>query len=494
MIWADFPFAAVGEQFGLVGCARAAAAVRRRAGAHLAHRPPVARPVRHVPLRRRVHDAALAGVPEHRHDRQDHAGHRPADAVHLLRRVGRDHLVRPARARAERAHAADAVARHRSGRLRGHNRPHGTSWARLEPLLGQVQKPARYIGCEDGAIVPRHGPGTGVVAARLPRHVRGRPAQPGAADPLRDHQRARRRRRRAHVRAVARPRPLLRREGIPLFSVDTHRPAGEFDLLAFNLSSELVFTNLLNMVDLAGVPVRAADRRPRAPAGRHRRALPRSTRSRSPTSSMSWSSVRARRSSARSPRSSVPGSRRAGRSRGGAARAHPGPWRVRPSMYDVSYDGPAIVAVTPRYPDVPATVDKRTVADLGQWPYPKRQLVPLTEVVHDRLNVEVFRGCTRGCRFCQAGMITRPVRERPAEQVRTMVAEGSATHRLRRGQPDVAVDGRLQRHRAASSATSSPIARRRRRAARRRSTCRRCASTRSPSAWPDRSPVGGAAG
>ena len=64
---------------------------------------------------------------------------------------------------------------------------------------------------------------------------------------------------------MARPGALLRREGVPLFSVDTHRPAGEFDLLAFNLSSELVFTNLLDMVDLAGVPVRAADRRPEHP-------------------------------------------------------------------------------------------------------------------------------------------------------------------------------------------------------------------------------------
>src|SRR6202011_1506087 len=63
-------------------------------------------------------------------------------------------------------------------------------------------------------------------------------------------------------------------------------------------------------------------------------------------------------------------------------------------------------------------------ADLAEWPYPKHQLVPLVEVVHDRLNVEVFRGCTRGCRFCQAGMITRPVRERPAEQVRTLVSDG----------------------------------------------------------------------
>ncbi len=95
-----------------------------------------------------------------------------------------------------------------------------------------------------------------------------------------------------------------------------------------------------------------------------------------------------------------------------------------PSLYDVAYAGPEVAAVTPRYPSVAERVEKRTIADLAAWPYPKSQLVPLTEVVHDRLNVEVFRGCTRGCRFCQAGMITRPVRERPADQVRQMVADG----------------------------------------------------------------------
>jgi radical SAM superfamily enzyme YgiQ (UPF0313 family) len=82
------------------------------------------------------------------------------------------------------------------------------------------------------------------------------------------------------------------------------------------------------------------------------------------------------------------------------------------------------VAIRPTEPGVPEVVEKRTIADLAEWPYPRNQLVPLTEVVHDRLNVEVFRGCTRGCRFCQAGMITRPVRERPADQVRTMVEDG----------------------------------------------------------------------
>ena len=69
---------------------------------------------------------------------------------------------------------------------------------------------------------------------------------------------------------------------------------------------------------------------------------------------------------------------------------------------------------------MPPRVEKRTIADLPTGPTPKQQLVPLVEVVHDRLNVEVFRGCTRGCRFCQAGMINHLVRERPADQVRTM--------------------------------------------------------------------------
>ena len=112
-----------------------------------------------------------------------------------------------------------------------------------------------------------------------------------------------------------------------------------------------------------------------------------------------------------------------------------------------STTAPCIRAVDAALRRRPAVVDKRTVADLADWPYPKQQLVPLVEVVHDRLNVEIFRGCTRGCRFCQAGMITRPVRERPEEQVRTMVARGPAPHRLRRGRAHVAVERRLLGHR-----------------------------------------------
>ena len=104
-------------------------------------------------------------------------------------------------------------------------------------------------------------------------------------------------------------------------------------------------------------------------------------------------------------------------------------WRGCPASTCPTSTRPAtrrgrLVGTEPSAESVPPEVEKRTVADLARWPYPRRQLVPLTEVVHDRLNVEVFRGCTRGCRFCQAGMITRPVRERPAEQVAQMVHDG----------------------------------------------------------------------
>ena len=95
-----------------------------------------------------------------------------------------------------------------------------------------------------------------------------------------------------------------------------------------------------------------------------------------------------------------------------------------PALYRPTYENGRLVSTLPAAPGVPAEVAKRTVSDLADWPYPSRPLVPLTEVVHDRLNVEVFRGCTRGCRFCQAGMITRPVRERPAAQVRELVRDG----------------------------------------------------------------------
>ncbi|MXW97593.1 MAG: TIGR03960 family B12-binding radical SAM protein [Acidimicrobiaceae bacterium] len=298
-------------------------------------------------------------------------------------------------------------------------------WHRLEPLLPQVSKPARYIGAEDGMRVPRHGPGVVSWLLTYPdTYEIGLPNQGLQIlyEILNERPDA------AAERAYA-PwgdlEALMRAEGLPLFSLDTHRPAPLFDVIAFNLSAELTYTNVLNCIDLAGVAVRAASRHDSDPligAGGHCTYNP------EPLADFLDFAVLGDGEEAVGDITAVLADWKAsGRpgGRNGVLRALARvPGVYVPSMYEVTYDGARLAAVEPRYPDVPAVVEKRTVADLADWPYPKQQLVPLTEVVHDRLNVEVFRGCTRGCRFCQAGMITRPVRERPAEQVRTMVGEG----------------------------------------------------------------------
>jgi radical SAM family uncharacterized protein len=299
-------------------------------------------------------------------------------------------------------------------------------WNQLEPLLAKVAKPARYIGLEDGAQQPEHHPGSVAWLLAYPdTYEIGLPNQG-----LQILYEILNERPDAVAERTYAPwvdlEAQLRARGLPLFSLDSHRPASDFDVLGFNLSAELTYTNLLNMVDLAGVPVRSADRRPEHPlvaAGGHCTYNP------EPIADFLDFVVLGDGEEIVADITEVirdwKASGRTDGSREGVLRSLAGISGVYvPSMYDVTYDGEHLVAVTPRFPDVPEQVEKRTVADLADFPYPKRQLVPITEVVHDRLNVEVFRGCTRGCRLCQAGMITRPVRERPFDQVRTMVADG----------------------------------------------------------------------
>jgi radical SAM family uncharacterized protein len=300
----------------------------------------------------------------------------------------------------------------------------GSVWSQVERHLASVQKPARYIGLELGAQQPEHAPHKAAWLLIYPdTYEVGLPNQGLQIlyEILNERDDA------VAERAYS-PwtdlEPIMRRERIPLFSVDTHRAAGDFDVLAFNLSAELVYTNVLECIDLAGVPVRARERRPEHPlvgAGGHCTYNP------EPLADFLDFVVLGDGEEVAGEVSEVIAAwKRAGRtSREGVLRELACLEGVYvPSLYEVDHDGPVVRAIRPIDPGVPERVEKRTIADLAAWPYPKRQLVPLTEVVHDRLNVEVFRGCTRGCRFCQAGMITRPVRERPAEQVRTMVADG----------------------------------------------------------------------
>jgi radical SAM family uncharacterized protein len=298
-------------------------------------------------------------------------------------------------------------------------------WARLEPHLASVQKPARYIGCELGAEVPSPDPSrVGWLLVYPDTYEVGLPNQGlqilyeilnERSDSLAERSYA----------PWTDLEEVLRREDIPLFSVDTHRSADEFDVLAFNLSAELVYTNVLGCLDLAGVPVRAADRAPHHPlvgAGGHATYNP------EPLADFLDFVVLGDGEEVVGEITEVIGAWIAGgrADRGAVLRALAGVEGVYvPALYEARYlaDG-RLEATVPIDPAAPERVEKRTIADLAAWPYPKHQLVPLTEVVHDRLNVEVFRGCTRGCRFCQAGMITRPVRERPAEQVIDMVRQG----------------------------------------------------------------------
>jgi radical SAM family uncharacterized protein len=221
---------------------------------------------------------------------------------------------------------------------------------------------------------------------------------------------------------------LLREHGIPQFTVDAHRPVRAFDVLGVSFATELCYTNLLTALDLAGIPLHAADRdgsHPLVIAGGHAAFNP------EPIAEFVDGAVLGDGEQAVLAISAlVKEWKRAGRpgGRDGLLErlAVEGGVYV-PRFYDVEYlpDG-RIKRVAPNRSGVPFSVAKHTVMDLDEWPYPRRPLVPVHESVHERFSVEIFRGCTRGCRFCQAGMITRPVRERSVTTIGDMVERGLA--------------------------------------------------------------------
>ncbi|MFV0457703.1 MAG: TIGR03960 family B12-binding radical SAM protein [Actinomycetales bacterium] len=301
----------------------------------------------------------------------------------------------------------------------------------LEPLLTQVAKPIQYVGGELNATVKDWecaGPATVRWALLYPdAYEVGVPNQGVMIlyEVLNEREDA------LAERAYAvwpDLEALLREHQVPQLTVDAHRPIVDFDVLGVSLSTELGYTNLLTTLDLAGIPVRATDRDDTHPivlVGGHAAFNP------EPIADFIDAAVVGDGEQAVLAVTDLIREHKQEGSPGGRTellhRLARGGGVYVPAFYDVDYlpDG-RIRAVAPNRPGVPWRVSKHTVMDLDEWPYPKQPLVPLAESVHERMSVEIFRGCTRGCRFCQAGMITRPVRERSLQGIGSMVEKGLA--------------------------------------------------------------------
>lgn len=219
---------------------------------------------------------------------------------------------------------------------------------------------------------------------------------------------------------------LMREHGIPIYTLESKRPLACFDLIGFTLPYETLYTNTLNILDLAGIPVRSADRDETHPiiiAGGHSATNPEPMHAFIDAFAIgegeevihdiinAVQKFKGLKVAKLIP-SNLPTFKRDDLLRELAKI----PGIYVPKFYETAYLEDGTVAYTqPTIPEAPKLVNKRIVAKLP--PPPVKFIVPNIEVVHNRVSVEIMRGCTRGCRFCQAGMITRPVRERSVQEV-----------------------------------------------------------------------------
>ncbi len=292
---------------------------------------------------------------------------------------------------------------------------------KLDKILLKVQKPGRYVGGEINSIVKDWDSVTAKVAFVFPDIYDIGISNVGLKilyDQVNQRDDA------LAERAYA-PwldmEVLMREHGIPLYALESKRPLACFDLIGFTLPYETLYTNALNVLDLAGIPIRSSERDASHPiiiAGGHSTMNPEpmhafidafvigegeevihdiiavvqkwKVEGRDPLSTF-------HRVDALRELSKIPGV-------------------YVPRFYTTSYmDDGTVATIEPTSADAPKIITKRIVAKLP--PPPTKFIVPNIDVVHNRVSVEIMRGCTRGCRFCHAGMITRPVRERSVDEI-----------------------------------------------------------------------------
>ena len=206
----------------------------------------------------------------------------------------------------------------------------------------------------------------------------------------------------------------MRQHDIPLFALESHDPVKDFDLIAFTLGYEMCYSNVLNMLELAHVPLLAKDRE-----GLENIVFAGGVCTVNPeplADFVDFFSVGEGEESTPEIIACYHAAKKQGLSKQEFLREVAKIEGVYvPSFYTHTYreDG-TLAAITPE-PFAPKTVRKRIVQDLDHAYYPTKTIVPSTEIVHDRSNLEIFRGCIRGCRFCQAGFCYRPIRAKSAD-------------------------------------------------------------------------------
>ncbi|MBE5766492.1 MAG: TIGR03960 family B12-binding radical SAM protein [Clostridiales bacterium] len=208
---------------------------------------------------------------------------------------------------------------------------------------------------------------------------------------------------------------LMREEGVPLFSLESRTPVGEFDFLGITLQYEMSYTNILSALDLAGIPILAKDRKdgPFVVCGGPCAFNPEPLApfvdffATGDGEELTLEYIRLYRKwrESNQPREAF------------LEMIAELDGIYVPSLYDVSYNEDGTIAQILPKKNAKCPVMKAMVNDLTAADYPETLVVPYGEVVHNRIMLEIFRGCTRGCRFCQAGMIYRPVRERSMDRL-----------------------------------------------------------------------------